>query len=697
MKKILFLFALLACVMCGAFAFCPQPAEAASAPTQAWIEPSESNGLPTQIDSWITSSRSWWTTTYTLEFYLPGNANVSECKMSWDGGMTVSVNGVTYQSGNCPLPAAGSTATYSLINNGRTTTTFKVTTYQGSESVTPVFIEIDETGGKPTIKQMDSDPDHEVSCSGQISIDGEWYELTKIKGRGNSTWTWSSDKKPYNVTLGTKITFPGLDSAKTKKWSFLSEPFDQGLMNNRVGFELAHELGIGQDTVSADVWMNGEYQGCYTVTPKTDSFVTDDGFMIENDNYEEPPIEEGGDPQFYLKGKNASEPNGVGPLITVKEIGDDLLTNSAGEVDESAANQRAVSSQIQAWLQEAWDAILSDTGYNSKGKYYTDYIDIESFAKMYLVQEYVKSHDICGGSILFYREGMGADNKLIAGPLWDLDVALGSTKQNADLGAADDRVNGDRRSGEGDFIPNVNDFTASIYKVLLNHTDFVGEICLQYNLNREAFDAVPDTVVALAYEIADSAGMNYAKTEAIDGSNYYATDTTLGSGKYVQTYLSTKSLSTRWAYTVINLWTYCTTRTAWFGERFGIITDGLVAYVGKIFCIEDGKLVKEGWRTYGGSYCYFKDYALLKEGWVSYGSNYLYVKDYVAVKNGWVNYDGNYYYIQNYFLLKEGWVSSGGNYYYFQDYSPVVNKWISYGGRQYHFNAQGVCDNVRAA
>ena len=29
--------------------------------------------------------------------------------------------------------------------------------------------------------------------------------------------------------------------------------------------------------------MNGEYQGCYTVTPKTDSFVTDDGYMIEQD------------------------------------------------------------------------------------------------------------------------------------------------------------------------------------------------------------------------------------------------------------------------------------------------------------------------------------------------------------------------------------------------------------------------------
>ena len=89
--------------------------------------------------------------------------------------------------------------------------------------------------------------------------------------------------------------------------------------------------------------------------------------------------------------------------------------------------------------------------YNSKGKYYTDYIDIESFAKMYLMHEYVKSYDVCAGSILYHRDGQTDNDKLIAGPLWDLDNAMGSVYNNDLLGWQAQ----DRRSGAGDFIPNI--------------------------------------------------------------------------------------------------------------------------------------------------------------------------------------------------------------------------------------------------
>lgn len=116
-----------------------------------------------------------------------------------------------------------------------------------------------------------------------------------MKGRGNATWADSQDKKPYNITLDTKIVFPGIDTPKTKKYFLLAECLDRSLLGNRVGYSMAHDLGIGQDTTSADVWMNGEYQGCYTVTPKTDSFVKDSGFMIEQYNYLEESVENGGD------------------------------------------------------------------------------------------------------------------------------------------------------------------------------------------------------------------------------------------------------------------------------------------------------------------------------------------------------------------------------------------------------------------
>ena len=88
---------------------------------------------------------------------------------------------------------------------------------------------------------MDGDEDHEITCSGDIYIDGVKYGLSKIKGRGNATWKESQDKKPYNITLDSKIYFPGVDSEKTKKWSLLAENLDRSLLGNRAGYHLAYE------------------------------------------------------------------------------------------------------------------------------------------------------------------------------------------------------------------------------------------------------------------------------------------------------------------------------------------------------------------------------------------------------------------------------------------------------------------------
>ena len=541
-----------------------------------WVEPSSSNGIPAQIDVFKASNTSY-------QIYLPGNADLSHCYLSWDGEMQATVGGTPYDSGSCPVPSPEDGAVSYAFGNGASVS---ITTYQGSLNVVPVFILVDESEGNQTIAEMDNDKDHETECTGTIYIDGQLYGMPKIKGRGNATWKEALDKKPYNVTLDTKINFPGIDSPTTKKWSFLAENLDRSLLGNRAGYYLAYEMGIGQDTASADVWMNGEYQGCYTVTPKTDSFVTKNGFMIEQDNYMEKSVAEGGDPQFSLEGlvSHVSGWSSCYNLITVKKMGDNLLLNN-GVVDESPENMEAAALLIQDWLQDAWDAMRSDTGYNEKGKYYTEYIDIESFAKMYLMHEYVKSYDVCAGSILFYREGQSDTDKLIAGPLWDLDNAMGSVYQNSMLMKADDRTNGDRRSGEGDFIVNItnykpmwgqaydSEYKTSIYKTLGKHDDFMEEVVYQYNKYKAAFNSLSGDLQQMADGIEASAVMNHNKVEDLgngDGKNnhYYGSNTTLGSGQYQQAYKKTPNAKTGWSVYVENMKTYVTTRSLWFSNNY---------------------------------------------------------------------------------------------------------------------------------
>ena len=547
-------------------------AAAVSAPTSLWVDPSETNGIADRID--VFKAQTGGTSTnpsYTWQLYLPGSVDPANCSLSWDGGMQATVDGVAYDSGACPVPPVNTEKTYAFRNGSQTAASFKVITYQGSTNVQPVFIEIDETGDNPTIAQMDGDKNHNVTCTGRINIGGQWYGMPKIKGRGNVSWSQADDKRPYNITLDSKINFPGIDCTATKKWTFLAEILDHSLLCNRSGFHLAHEMGIGQDTASADVWMNGEYQGCYSVTPKTDSYVTKNGFMVEQDNYKEDPVADGGDPQFTLDGlKEASGWSSCYNRITVKKMGDNLLKNAEGVVDESPSNLETVANgTIRPWLQEAWDAIRSDSGYNSKGKYYTDYIDIESFAQMYLLQEYIKNYDVCAGSLLYYRDGMNDTDKLIAGPAWDLDNALGATYQNSSLGSADDRKNGDRRSAEGHFIPNITEYKTSIYKTLSRHDDFMKEVNRQYNKNRSFFDDLPDATAQMISDIEASARMNHIKVKDLSNNIHkYSSNTTLGSGQYRQTYLATTSSKSDWGNYAANLKTFITTRTLWFKNNY---------------------------------------------------------------------------------------------------------------------------------
>ena len=594
---------------------CFEPAYAASAPTGLWVEPTETNGIPAKIDVFVSgtnTSNSGYgnnritTHTYTCELYLPGGVDLAGIVLSWDGDMQVTANNTAYSSGTCPIPAAGTQTEYTF-SEGKTKWVYKLTTYQGSPNVQVVFIDIDESQG--TIAAMDGDANHNTECVGRININGTWYDMPKIKGRGNATWSTSIDKKPYNITLGKKINFPGVESEKTKKWSFLSEVTDHSLLSNRSGFHLAYQLGIGQDTTSADVWMNGEYQGCYTVTPKTDSFVNKNGFMIEQDNYLEPSVEAGGDPQFRLdyltstiEGNHSSSYN----RITVKKIGDNLLgTDDEGNVNETPENLTNVANNtIRPWLQKAWDAIRSDDGY-CDGKYYTEYIDIESFAKMYLMHEYVKSYDVCAGSILFHREGTSDNDKLIAGPVWDLDNAMGATCSDGNLGTAIDR-----RNGEGEFIPIIKEYKTSIYKTISKHADFMEEVYHQYNLHRSAFEGLPGFVEQLTSEISESAKMNHYKVKDIPpgmnnykNTHYYSRQTSLGSSPYVQNYLATTNSKADWANYAANLKTYVSTRSLWFNDIFYDPDDPANCVHEYEAVVTPPTCVEQGFTTYTCSKC----------------------------------------------------------------------------------------------
>ena len=248
MKKRIVSLLLALCLLAGLFPVLP--ALAADAPDTLYLEPSAASNIPSRIDLYPDPSGA----ANQYHMYLPGNAAAGSCFLSWEGGASATLNGRSYASGTLPIPAPGQTETVTISGK-----TFNIRTYQGSAAVHPIFVEIDESQG--TIAAMNADPNHETICVGEIVIDGQRMALPQMKGRGNATWRDDKEKKPYNIKLDKKITLPWIDCAKTKKWSLLSNVNDRTLLRNKVAYDLAHQMGIGFDSASVDLWMNGVYWG----------------------------------------------------------------------------------------------------------------------------------------------------------------------------------------------------------------------------------------------------------------------------------------------------------------------------------------------------------------------------------------------------------------------------------------------------
>ena len=96
---------------------------AAAEPTKMWIEPSAENGIPSEITVFkVKTGGNSWNPEYTYRIFLPGNANVGECFLSWDNSATVTVNGASQINGSCPIPGLNQTVTYRFKDGNQTKT-----------------------------------------------------------------------------------------------------------------------------------------------------------------------------------------------------------------------------------------------------------------------------------------------------------------------------------------------------------------------------------------------------------------------------------------------------------------------------------------------------------------------------------------------------------------------------------------------
>lgn len=226
----------------------------------------------------------------------------------------------------------------------------------------------------------------------------------EIRGRGNYTWR-DFDKKPYRLKFDKKAAPLGMN--KSKHFALLAHADDQmAFLRNTVGFELSRRLGLmftpAQQPI--EVVLNGEYIGLYFLTETirvakdrvniveqpdtaTDASVITGGWLVEIDNYDE------------TEQVRITEGNGEVIRFTYKSP--EIL---------STQQERYLKSQMVAT-----NSAIYSTEKDSQT--WEHYLDIDSLARFYIVQEIMDNAESFHGSCYLHKD-QGA-TKWIFGPVWD--------------------------------------------------------------------------------------------------------------------------------------------------------------------------------------------------------------------------------------------------------------------------------------
>lgn len=402
MKKKAWLFllpaALLAAVLMLALPAGEEPVEISGTAEGLHMEINDGAGTVETIEPWKAADGKHY-------FFLPAYASAESAKLiSSDGTETPFVEGSVRLSDG---------ETVELLT-GSTLPAVYLTTESGSLDAIQADKSHKESG---TIRIVNAD--------GTVHYEGL---LSQIKGRGNTTWDY--EKKPYNIKLKEKADLFGMGEAKS--WCLLANYRDTSYVRNAMVFDYALSMGVENttDTQSFDLYVNGEYQGLYQMTEKVE---------IGKNRLDVPDIEEEnelGNPQMKLDEFPAFDlgtmrgvslpytPEERNGFLLELEFADRWAEEASGFVTEAGQHVVLKCPEYASEEQVAYVSALVqefESRLFAGDPSYLDYIDLDSWVQLYLIEEIFEDVDCGLSSIYFYV----MDGKLVAGPLWDFDSTMG--------------------------------------------------------------------------------------------------------------------------------------------------------------------------------------------------------------------------------------------------------------------------------
>jgi len=328
--------------------------------------------------------------------FLPSYAGTSDARFSLDTSAKVCIDGTVIEDGmSCgmflqdvayPMEYTSwgkkQEGTLTFVRSGGVATMY-VDTRSGVMEIIHA-----EKGNEETGSVRLYTPEGELHFSGA---------LESIKGRGNYTWE-AYEKKPYSLKFAEEVDLLGMGAAQ--RWALLANADDASNIRNALVHDYADAAGLEFSANSrwVDLYLNGEYAGLYQLSEKNEVHservnISDEDSFLVSAELEERLVDQN---YAYVKTNNEQALRVHYPVTFASSHND--------------------------WLRSRWQEV-EDAIVDPDGSAWTDMIDLDSWARKYLIEEIFANCDACFISQYYYQDGV--DGKVFAGPVWDYDHSIG--------------------------------------------------------------------------------------------------------------------------------------------------------------------------------------------------------------------------------------------------------------------------------
>lgn len=220
-----------------------------------------------------------------------------------------------------------------------------------------------------------------------------------IRGRGHSSW--KGPKKPYKIKLAKKTAMMGMP--QNKHWALL-KPTE----NTFAGLQLGKLMGM-EWTPSfrpVEVVLNGDYIGLYFLTETIRIDENRVNIHEQQDKETNPDLIKGG---WLVEVDNYHDEN----QITIPE-------NNRWNLTLRYHSPEDLSDAQLEWLTNEFKTINAAIYSSDKtSTEWEEYIDVESMARFFILQEVMDNPDGFHGSFYLHKN-LSENARWVAGPIWDL-------------------------------------------------------------------------------------------------------------------------------------------------------------------------------------------------------------------------------------------------------------------------------------